>query len=223
MVQRGGPTVSHRYPTSTCLERGTQKRLIDAAAFSAHLGTSIDTHITINAARLQSIDGGGIIGLGHLWDGFQDLLERLRKWTTGRNVPWVCIWVREVAGGPGEHWHIALHLPACHRLDLAHQLADWTEEPIGDGSLLKPHDVAASSLSNWHITTRKPGGRGPEGLAAYLGKAEPNRVKLYGKTRINPDKPMPRYRGGEGTIEGKRHHISKTIGATAQGKAGWTA
>lgn len=211
-----------RYPTNTCLERGTQKRLIDAASFSAHLGTPTDTLITINAARLQRIDGGGIIGLGHLWDGFQDLLERLRKWTTGRGVPWVCMWVREVSGGPGEHWHIALHMPACHRLDLAHQIAAWTEEPMGDGSLLESHEVAASSLRSWHITTRKRGGRGPEGLAAYLGKAEPNRVKLYGKTRINPDKPVPRYRGGEGNIEGKRHGISKTIGATAQWKTGWT-
>jgi hypothetical protein len=183
----------------------------------------VNTLITVDAARLQSIDGGGIIGLGHLWDGFQDLLERLRKWTTGRDVPWACLWVREVSGRPGEHWHIALHLPARHRLDLAHQLAAWTDEPLGDGSLLQGHDVAMSALGSWHITAHKRGGRGPENLAAYLGKGEPNRIKLYGTTQLNPDKAQPRYRGGEGIIEGKRCGISRTIGRTAQRAAGWTA
>jgi hypothetical protein len=215
--------IAPRYPASSCLARGTQKRLIDAATFSVHLGTPVNTLITVDAARLQSIDGGGIIGLGHLWDGFQDLLERLRKWTTGRNVPWACLWVREVSGRPGEHWHLALHLPARHRLDLAHQLAAWTDEPLGDGSLLQAHDVAVSALGSWHVTARRRGGRGPEGIAAYLGKAEPGRIKLYGKTHINHDKPRPQYRGGEGNIEGKRHGISRTLGRTAQRAAGWTA
>lgn len=218
-----GSAISPRYPTSSCLARGTQKRLIDAASFSAHLGTPIDTHITINAARLQQLDGGGILGLGHLWDAFQDLHERLRKWTTGRGVPWACLWVREMSRGPGEHWHIALHLHARHRLDLAHQLAAWTDEPLADGPLLQEHDVAVSALGSWHITAHKRGGRGPENLAAYLGKGEPGRIKLYGKVRINHDKLQPRYRGGEGIIEGKRCGISRTIGRTAQRAAGWTA
>ena len=86
---------------------------------------------------------------------------------------------------------------------------------------LKAGDVALSQLGSWKITTRKHGGRGPEKLAAYLGKAEPNRIQLHGKSKVNPDKVEPHYSGSRGWIEGKRFGISNTIGPTAQERAGW--
>lgn len=213
-----------RYRSSTALPRGAQKQLIDAALFSAHIGAPVNTLITINAAHLQRIDAGGVLGLGHLWDGFQDLLERLRHWCLNRGIAWTCFWVREWAKGREEHWHIALHVTARHRQDLATQVAIWTDEPIGPGHDLKSHDVAVSALASWHITTTKRGGTA-RNLAAYLGKAEPNRITLHGKIKPNPDKVVKRRPcvGGEGHIEGKRYGIAKTIGATAQEQAGWIA
>jgi hypothetical protein len=223
-VQRGGPTARERYASTTALPRGSQKRLIDAALFSAYIGAPVNTLITINAAHLQRIDRGGVFGIGHLWDGFRDLLERLRKWCINRNMTWACFWAREVAKERGEHWHIALHVTARHRQDLAAQIAAWVDDPIGPSHDLKPHDIAVSALASWHITTTKPG-RNAKLLGAYLGKAEPNRITLHAKTKLNPDKVITRwpYIGGEGHIEGKRYGISKTIGATEQTRTGWTA
>lgn len=152
----------------------------------------------------------------------QMLLELLRKWVTGRGLPWVCFWVREYCRNPGEHWHIALHLPDAYRADLAAQVAIWMGEDIDPSADLKRHDVAVSQHRSWKLTGAKRHGGGPEGLAAYLGKAEPNHIRLHGKTKQNPDKADRRYLGGLGPIQGKRFYISTTIGATAQERAGWT-
>lgn len=213
-----------RYTVTDELPRGAQARMMQAAAFSEHIGHRINTILTINAAHLQRIGEGGIFGVGHLWDGLQNLHELIRKWISARGIFWASIWVREWAprgykGQAGEHWHIALHLPKCLHADFAKQVAEWTGEAVGAVSP-SARESAVSVGHAWHLGVRHGRG-GPENIAAYFGKSEPSTIKLYGRRVENPDKPRNTgvYRfGGYGPIEGKRFHICKTLGATAQAK-----
>lgn len=213
-----------RYPITHELPRGAQARMMQAAAFSEHIGHPINAILTINAAHLQSIGEGGIFGIGHLWDGMQNLHQLIRKWISARGIFWACVWVREWAprghnGQAGEHWHIALHLPKCLHADFAKQVAEWTGEAVG--AVSPSARVSAVSVGHaWHLGVRH--GRGnPENIAAYFGKAEPSSIKRYGRRVANPDKPRRDKIGGMGYIEGKRFHICKTLGATAQAGAGY--
>lgn len=185
-------------------------------------GTPIDTLLTINAAHLQRISAGGVFGVGHLWDGFRDFLELVRKWVTARSVLWAVIWVREYAGGQhgqvGEHWHIALHLPQGLRADFVAQVAIWTDESIGN-DLSGQGTIARSSGRAWHYRSRARFGNGPRGLGAYLGKAEPSWRRRYKRMVRNLTKPDRRQNGGGGPIQGKRFGISRHIGETAQAAA----
>lgn len=213
---------STRYPESQSLPIGAQARLTRAAIFSARIGHPVNTLLTVNAAHLQRVGAGGVFGIGHLWDGFRDFLELVRKWVTARGVPWVALWVREYAGGKhgqvGEHWHIAHHLPAGLRADFAAQVAIWTDESIG-GNQSGGHTIARSSGRAWHYRSSAPSGNGPDGLGAYLGKSEPSWVKRYGRTVPNRKKLDRRKNGGGGPIQGKRYGISRPIGDTAQARA----
>jgi len=211
-----------RYSVTHELPRGAQARLIRAAAFSEVIGYPINTHLTVNAAHLQRIGEGGIFGVGHLWDGFQNLHELMRKWLLLRGVFWAAIWAREWTntghrGQAGEHWHIAIHLPKKLHADFAEQLAEWTGEGIGAASPLA-RVSAVSAAGAWHLGVQHGRG-GPENLAAYLGKAEPSSIKRYGRRVPNPDKPQRNKFGGAGPIEGKRFGICKTLGATEQSRA----
>lgn len=210
-----------RYVVTEKLPRGSQAGMMAAATFSIECGAPINTLLTINAAHLQRIDEGGVFAIGHLWDGFQTLLELLRKWIVDRGVYWACIWVREWSkcgykgnGQSGEHWHIAFHLPRCYRSALATQVAEWAGEDVG---IISPKEALSVGRA-WQL---KSGRGGPESIAAYLGKAEPSNIKKYGKRVANPDKPRRDRVGGEGRIEGKRYGICKGIGATAQAKTGF--
>jgi hypothetical protein len=104
-----------RYPETRYLALDAERRMVGAVRFASHIRSPITTMLTINAAHLQKVDSDSVFHIGHLWDGYRNLLELLRKWITGRGVTWSCIWVREYTGGKnehhGEHWHIALHLP----------------------------------------------------------------------------------------------------------------
>jgi len=178
--------------------------------------------LTINAAHLQRIGEGGIFALGHLWDGFQILLELVRKWVTARSITWAVIWSREwsrkgLNGQAGEHWHIALHLPKHLHADFVKQVAEWTGEGIGAVSP-SARVSAVSERGAWHLGAHHGRG-GPENLAAYLGKAEPSTIKRYGRRVPNPHKPRRDKIGGTGPIEGKRFGICKTLGATEQDRA----
>jgi hypothetical protein len=211
-----------RYTVTKALPIGTQARMMRAAVFSQTLGHPVNAFLTINAAHLQRIGEGGIFGLGHLWDGFQVLLELLRKWVTARGVVWAVIWSREwsrkgINGQAGEHWHIGLHLPKRFHADLAKQVAEWTGQGL---STISPtaRVSAVSEHRAWHLSV-KHGRGGPEDLAAYLGKAEPSKIRRYGRHVPNLYKPRRDKIGGEGPIEGKRFGISKTIGLTEQERA----
>jgi len=216
-----------RYTVTHELPRGAQARMMQAAAFSETIGHPINTILTVNAAHLQRIGEGGVFGIGHLWDGLQNLHELIRKWVSARGIFWASIWVREWAprgyeGQAGEHWHIALHLPKCLHADFAKQVAEWTGEAVG--AVSPSARVSAVSVGNaWHLGVRHGRG-GPENIAAYFGKSEPATIKRYGRRIENPDKlrNTGRYRfGGSGYIEGKRFHICKTLGTTAQARASY--
>jgi len=218
----GNTNTFTRYTLTKQLPVGTQARMMRAAAFSQALGHPVNALLTINAAHLQRIGEGGVFGLGHLWDGFQVLLELLRKWITTRSVVWAVIWSREwsqkgINGQAGEHWHIGLHLPKHFHADFAAQTAEWTGQNIGTVSP-SARESAVSEHRAWHLSV-KHGPGGPECLAAYLGKAEPSAIKRYGRRGPNPYKPRRDKIGGNGPIEGKRFHICKTIGPTEQMRA----
>lgn len=206
---------------SNALPVGAQAKLIRAAQFSQKIGYPLNSLLTVNAAHLQRLDSGGVFGVGHLWDGLQAFLELTRKWVVGRGVPWVAIWCREHAGGKhnqsGEHWHIGQYLAPNMPVDFAEQVARWTDAPIGDTR--GENTIARSACRSWHLRKNAPAGYGPEGLAAYLGKAEPSWVQRHGKLVPNKRKPDRRKNGGTGPIEGKRFHVCKTLGATEQDRA----
>lgn len=210
-----------RYPVTHELQRKTQARMMRAAAYSETIGHPLNAVLTINAAHLQRIDEGGVFGVGHLWDGLQRLHELIRKWVVGRGVFWASIWVREWSqkgknGHAGEHWHIALHLPKYLHADFAEQVAEWTGEAVGP--VPKTRRYSAVSVGNaWHLAVRHGRG-GPEDIAAYFGKAEPSKRKRHGRLVANLDKPRRYKVGGMGPIEGKRFHICKTLGPTAQAR-----
>jgi hypothetical protein len=211
---------STRYPETETLPVGAQARLIRAAMFSEKIGYPLNTLLTINAAHLQRMSSDGVFGVGHLWDGMQNFIELARKWPEKRGVPWVAIWSREHAGGKhgqsGEHWHIGLHLPRRTHADFAEQVARWTDAPIGDTR--GANTIARSACYSWDLRTRAPAGRGPDNLAAYLGKAEPSWIRRYGKTVPNKGKPRRDKNGGTGPIQGKRFGMSKSVDTTAQAR-----
>jgi hypothetical protein len=208
-----------RYPETSNLPIDAESRMVAAVRFASHIGAPVQTMLTINAAHLQRMGAGGVFGIGHLWDGYRDLLELLRKWITSRGIPWSCIWVREYTGGRnehhGEHWHITFHLPAKHQAALADQVAIWTEEAIGapDG---KAKCIMRSATGAWYLSKCKGN------AATYLGKATPKTRKRYGRNVQNHHRQTRHY-GGEGPVEGKRFGISRLIGQTAQTRSGWVA
>lgn len=215
-----------RYPSSKDLALGSQRKLVNAAAFSRHIGYPINLLTTINAAHLQHVNIGGIFELGHLRDGHRDLIELMRKWTVARDVPWVTIWVRESIFGKaqhqGEHWHIGHHLPTRHHAELLPQLAVWTGEAVGQDTA-ENGTVGRSVNQAWHVGTRIRGGNGPEGIAAYLGKAEPNKITHYRKHVPNPHKIAPWHYGGEGLIEGQRMGVSHSLSPEKQRREGFAS
>ena len=188
-----------------------------AVRFASHIDAPIQTMLTINAAHLQRVGSGGVFAVGHLWDGYRDLLELLRKWLTGRSIVWSCVWVREYTGGRndhhGEHWHIALHLPSHQRAALAAQVAVWTGEAIGDGDG-RNKCLARSVTSAWYLSRRK------ENAGEYLGKATPKMRTRYGRQVPNRLRDTD-HNGGEGPIQGKRFGISRSIGEASQRRQGW--
>jgi len=206
-----------RYPETSNLPLDAERRMVGAVRFATHIGAPICTLLTINAAHLQRIDSDSVFHIGHLWDGYQDFYELLRKWVGHRGIAWACVWAREYTGGRnrhhGEHWHIALHLPQHHQNALAAQVANWTGEAVGtsDG---KRKCLARSVTGAWYLN--KCTGNAGE----YLGKATPKTRIRYGK-RIPNDLRTTRHHGGEGLIGGQRFGICRPINDAAQRRQGW--
>ena len=206
-----------RYPETRYLPLDAERRMVAAVQFASHIRKPINTMLTINAAHLQRVGAASVFDVGHLWDGYRDLLEVLRKWITNRGVTWSCIWVREYTGGRndhhGEHWHIALHLPPRLQSDFAAQVAIWTGEDVGanDG---KKKCIARSITAAWYLSRCK------ENAGEYLGKATPKTRSRYGR-QVPNDLRVTRHHGGQGPIQGKRFGVSRPIGDTAQRRQGW--
>jgi len=206
-----------RYPVTNNLPLDGERRMVGAVRFASHIGAPINTLLSINAAHLQRIGTDSVFDIGHLWDGYRDIQELLRKWLTHRDVPWACVWAREYTGGKnehhGEHWHIAFHLPHHHQDALAAQVAIWTGETVGprDG---KKKCIARSVTGAWYLS------RGTENAGEYLGKATPKTRLRYGK-RVPNVLRTSRHHGGQGPIQGQRFGISRPIGDTAQRRQGW--
>jgi len=191
--------------------------MVGAVRFASHVGAPINTLLTINAAHLQRINSDSVFDVGHLWDGYRDLMELLSKWITYRGITWACIWAREYTGGRnehhGEHWHIALHLPPRYQVELAAQVAIWTGEAVG-GSDGKKKCIARSITGAWYLS------RCRDNAGEYLGKATPRTRPRYGR-QVPNNLRLTRRSGGEGPIEGKRFGISRPIADTAQRRQGW--
>jgi len=214
-----------RYARSKKLPRGAQCDLMNAAAFSEHLSTPLNSFVTINAEHLQRIGSDSVFNGVHLWDGFRNLTELMRKWFTQRGSDFLAIWSREgrsaQARQPGEHWHIGLHLPHEHRDDFASQMVPWTGVEIAVGRTTKQGMLAVATDDSWFISKKDGWGR-PEHIARYLGKAEPSQVRLHGQMKPNLKKPFRGKVGGEGLIEGKRYGVSRALNRAAQASAGFS-
>jgi len=208
------------------LPRGTQRALMNASAFAAHIGRPINALVTINARDLQCLSTSGVFPSSPLKRVLKDLLELMRKWLGARGVTWIAVWSREWSRERGEHWHIGLHLPAKHHADFAAQIAIWTGEDHDVDRVLDDAEIAVSRDNSWQIKKHlrsKESREYKDAIAAYLGKAEPSRITLHGKKKTNPDKERPRLYGGAGPIDGKRSGVSRSLDINAQRKAGFTA
>lgn len=205
-----------RYPITHELPLNAEKRMTTAVMFATHIGAPVQTMLTVNAAHLQRINSGSIFDVGNLWDGYRDFQELLRKWVTGRGLPWSCIWAREFAGGrhQGEHWHIALHLPPRHRTALSTQVGVWTGEAVGDPDGTQKC-IAKSERGAWYLSVPK------SNAGEYLGKATPRTRLRYGRSVPNDQRQSFKHYGGNGPIEGKRYGVSRHLDEKAQLRLGW--
>jgi hypothetical protein len=125
---------------------------------------------------------------------------------------------RRMAGENSNLISASSRLPARLRADFAAQVAIWTDDEIGSDMSGK-YTIARSAGRAWHYRSRAPFGNGPDGLGAYLGKAEPSWRRRYGRMVPNLEKPDRWQNGGSGPIQGKRFGISRPIGDTAQAAA----
>lgn len=234
-VHRSRPSKS-----STALPVGTQQRFLDAAQAAARTGTPLNTLLTIRWDSLFS--GGAFSPLRCLPTParIDHLVELLRKWLTYRDLPAHYIWVREAVRNEGEHWHIAFHLPAVYRDNLACRVAAWTGEARRhrrrSSNLRTPGEFACGELSSWHLAEDiMPEHRGYV-LAAYLGKGEPSERLFRGKRRGNTSKPYrgfsfggtypdSKYDADQGRIEGTpdrgdRFFIAKPLQSLVKARLG---
>jgi len=208
--------------TSTGLSPGTQAKLIDAAVIAQRTGRPINRLTTIRTEMLVGLSVGGVFLGDHEADAVKNFIELLRKWNTGRAIPWACIWSRERGEKIGSHLHLATHSDDSHDQAYCNQMAAWTGEKM---AVRKSHDkgvIAISEHQSWqvkHCTRQNLSG---VDIAIYLSKDEPNTVPgAYGKTPLNKKKRMMIHEVGCGYIEGLiaheyRHGISKGLAPTSQ-------
>ena len=124
-----------------------------------------------------------------------------------RGAPWAAVWVRERSPAAGEHLHVAMHLPA--GLEAAfvrggrklHRRKSGWQTRKSSSEL-----VARSEWKNWDIRRDVRHEPGNPHLLSYLGKAEPNQVRLWGKRRRNERKEVRSRHNFGGRIEGTTRH-----------------
>lgn len=208
--------------TSTGLNPGTQAKLIDAAVIAQRTGRPINRLTTIRTEMLIGLSMGGVFLGDHEADAVRCFIELLRKWHTGRAIPWACIWSRERGEKVGSHLHVASHSNDRHDQAYCDQMAAWTGEARAAGKPDGRGVVAFSENASWQVNHCTRQNRSGVDIAIYLSKDEPNTTTgAYGKTALNKKKRVMIHEVGCGYIEGLmaheyRHGVSKALAPTSQ-------
>ena len=182
------------------LERGTQRRLIQAAREAYEDGRPITTLLTVRLRGLLTYHDLHPLRTMKEPEAIRHLVECIRKWLYRKKLPAYYLWVREMPAGGNQHWHLGLHLLA----------NDLLIEPVGPprpASKQTRGEFACSELGNWHLAGEVPDDKSDftgYWIAAYLGKGEPSQLLFRGKLVNNKDKPV---RGREfgGTVKDGRY------------------
>ena len=185
--------------------------MVEAAILADALGSPLCRLLTIRTSGMRLSGDGGIFRKGTQSKCIRKLLDKILRWLKYRGIPVALIWVREYSSkywNDGEHLHIGYHMTVKHDLAFARQLAQWLDEDIGDSDGRKD-TIVMSELSSWNIRGCVRGNTTGKGIAAYLGKSEPNTITTAwekekpNKRKHNNKKPMD----GNGPIEcTDKHH-----------------
>jgi len=196
-----------------------------AAKLAIEISAPINRLLTINTQALRSMGVGGVFRQGHQADCVRNFMDLHRRWSEYRGIPWAAIWAREQSRAVGEHLHIGFHQDATFDGEHARQLSEWTDEPI-DMPPFGNSIVAMSVDKSWQVKRCRYGGVTGQGIAAYLGKAEPSKIiTAWGKIKPNERKPNRKHYGGTGLIEGTerrayRWGTSRILGPLERDMAG---
>ena len=173
---------------TTHLPRGAQGQLIDAAILAKKLDHPINQTTTIRT-EILSRSSGGVFAGKHEANGVSGLLELMRKWHIKRDIPWACIWSREVGKTVGGHIHIGTHQSKAHIEEYIDQLQHWTGENRIFLAKHKPGDIGFSEKGSWLVQCCMRKGESGADVAAYLGKDEQGwTVTGCGVERMNASK-----------------------------------
>lgn len=209
---------------TTHLPRGAQGQLIDAAILAKKLDHPINQTTTIRT-EILSRSSGGVFAGKHEANGVSGLLELMRKWHIKRDIPWACIWSREVGKTVGGHIHIGTHQSKAHIEEYIDQLQHWTGENRIFLAKHKPGDIGFSEKGSWLVQCCMRKGESGADVAAYLGKDEQGwTVTGCGVERMNASKRTLTHPCHGGHVEGTsrtayRHGTSRNIAPlTAKGR-----
>jgi hypothetical protein len=207
--------------TSEHLRKGDQAQLIDAAVLAEIWGYPINRQTTIRTEILAQSSSGVFAGK-HQADGVACLLELMRHWHKERDIPWACIWSREVGSKVGGHLHLGTHQSDEHTEAFINQMPGWTGEKRVFLKQRRSANLGHSEHQSWLVQccTRK-GQSGPD-LAAYLGKDEPDYITTAWRVkRDNRSKRVLEHPCKGGLIEGTtgaayRHGTSRNIAPSTE-------
>lgn len=180
-----------RYPSCSRSIKLRQAKLMDAAFNHAcRIGCKPNYHLSVQWRLTQHEDAP--------FKALQKLLESLRKWLARRGIPEVFIWVRERVRDQCEHAHIALHCPSRFAADLSTAIWRWIGEP-DDG---RAFDLTPC-LENMNCNARTL-------VTGYFLKGGNQAVR-----ENFPKANSSRHSHCQGTLDGKRVGVSRTLGARA--------
>lgn len=199
---------------TVCLEPGTQNKLISAAYLAWEQNCAIDTLLTVRWGSLLRFDEFHSLRAMTTPERIKHLVEKIRHWLTQRGIQAAYIWVREITGAAGKHWHIGLHLPRSKRKAFTGYLeSNCLIEPLAPCPRSKSKqtrgEFACSEMGSWHLAGEVSDGKlqfPGYWIAAYLGKGEPSQRMFRGQLIDNELKPV---RGVEfgGKMHGGRYDV----------------
>jgi hypothetical protein len=201
---------------SEYLRKGDQAQLIDAAVLAETWGYPIKRHTTIRTEILAQSSSGVFAGK-HQADGVACLLELMRHWHKERDIPWACIWSREVGSKVGGHLHLGTHQSDEHTEAFIDQMAGWTGEKRVEVQHHQPDEIGISENRSWLVQCCQRRGESGADLAAYLGKDERGYITTAWRVnRDNTSKRVSKHPCKGGLVEGTtgaayRHGTSRNI------------